>query len=314
MARNSYCIAMALLLTCCMPGLDVAQSLSPGPKSELRKTLRQSRRAQTKSDSLYAITLKSGSVLRGKIVKKSRAEVILRTEDGLEIKVPVDSIASIKLIRGQVVGGEFRRFDPNYSRLMFAPTGRPLRRADGYFSDFYVFFPSVAYGVTSNFSIMAGFSILPGVNLDEQLKYFAPRLGVQTAENFAISVGALYAGAKDVRAGIAFAVASFGPPDNSFTAGLGLGYTKEEGRDFEFAEHPVIMLGGNFRLSNNLALVSENWFITGREFDLNETPFGVALRFFGDRLAADVGMLLIGEVLQEGFPIPWLSFVYNFGR
>ncbi|MFQ5633135.1 MAG: hypothetical protein ACE5I1_30575, partial [bacterium] len=220
------------------------------------------------------------------------------------------------------VEGEFRRFDPNYSRLLFAPTGRPLRQGDGYFSDFYVFFPSIAYGVTSNFTIMGGFSILPGVSFDEQLKYFAPKIGVRASEKFAFSIGALYTDVEDVSAGIVFAVASFGEQDNSFTAGIGLGYTREkdnhngiDGDDgFKFADHPVIMLGGNFRLSNSLALVTENWLITGGDFDLNEQPFTLALRFFGDRIAADVGAIFIGEVLEEGFPVPWLSFVYNFGK
>jgi len=63
-----------------------------------------------------------------------------------------------------------------------------------------------------------------------------------------------------------------------------------------------------------MALVSENWFITGEDWGLGQQPFGIAIRFFGDRVAADVGLILIGEVLEEGFPIPWLSFVYNFGR
>jgi hypothetical protein len=105
-----------------------------------------------------------------------------------------------------------------------------------------------------------------------------------------------------------------GPPDKSFTAGIGLGYTKEEDEDFKFADRPVILLGGNIRLSNSIALVSENWFITGGDFELGNQPFALAIRFFGERLAADVGAILIGEVIDEGFPIPWLSFTYNFGR
>jgi hypothetical protein len=41
-------------------------------------------------------------------------------------------------------------------------------------------------------------------------------------------------------------------------------------------------------------------------------PFSIALRLFGERLSADFGFILIGEVLQEGFPIPWLSIGYAF--
>jgi len=59
--------------------------------------------------------------------------------------------------------------------------------------------------------------------------------------------------------------------------------------------------------------VTENWLITGSNFDLAKQPFAVALRFFGEHIAVDAGLILIGELLDEGLPIPLLSFVYNFG-
>jgi hypothetical protein len=42
--------------------------------------------------------------------------------------------------------------DPNYSRLLFAPTGRPLKKGDGYFSDYEVLFPGLAVGLTDHVS------------------------------------------------------------------------------------------------------------------------------------------------------------------
>ena len=265
-------------------------------------------------DSLVSISLKDGTKLQGKIVRRDETSLTVETMGGLEVKVPKSLIISLKPVRGRVVEGVYQRFDPNYSRLMFAPTGRPLRKGEGYFSDYYVFFPGISYGFTDNISLMAGFSIIPGLGVTEQLRYVAPRIGIQTSDEFAVSAGALYVSAGEGAAGIAFCVASMGQQDKSFTAGLGLGYTKEEDEEFEFAKHPILMLGGNVRLSNNLALVSENWIITGEGFGLGEQPFALTLRFFGENLAVDVGAILIGEVLEEGFPIPWLSFVYNFGK
>jgi hypothetical protein len=52
----------------------------------------------------------------------------------------------------------------------------------------------------------------------------------------------------------------------------------------------------------------------GDDFRLSEQPFGVGVRLFGDRLSADVGMILVGELLDEGFPLPWLSVTYHFGK
>lgn len=292
-------LVLALAILCGATGARAAESESPDPT--------------------MSITLTDGSKLIGQVLKDDGQEVHIRTSSGLEVHIPKDKVASVKELRGEVVNGEIRNSDPNYTRLMFSPTGRPLQKGHGYFSDFYVLFPSISYGLTDNFSIAAGMSVIPGLSLDQQLFYVAPRVGAQISENFAISGGVLYAsgGFEDdsdsTQAGIGFGVATIGKPDKSFTAGLGFGFSRESG-DLEWSDTPVLMLGGNVRLSNRLALVSENWLILSENWDLNEQPFGVSLRFLGERLTADVGMLLIGDLLDEGLPIPWLSFSYHFGN
>jgi hypothetical protein len=271
--------------------------------------------ATQQQDSSKVFTLKDGSVIRGQIVQQDAAQITVITAAGIEMKIPRSEVISIKPLEGKISQGEFRRFDPNYSRLMFAPTGRPLRKGHGYFSDFYVFFPGVAYGFTNNFSILAGMSIFPGVQPDDQIKFIAPRIGISASERLAISAGTLFMSLWDgAAAGIAFVTTTVGAPDKSFTAGFGLGYVKEKGEEFEFGRTPILTLGGNIRLSNSSALVSENWLVLDREVQFDELPFALALRLFGDRLAGDIGLIVIGEVIRHGFPIPWLSLVYNFGR
>lgn len=266
-------------------------------------------------DSLKVLTLKDGSIIRGTIVQQDTAQIMVITAAGIEMKIPRAEIISIKPLGGKMVQGEFIRFDPNYSRLMFAPTGRPLRKGQGYFSDFYVFFPGIAYGFTDNISVLAGMSIFPGVQPDDQIKFIAPRIGISNSDRFAISAGTLFISLfKEVAAGIVFVTATVGQPDQSFTAGVGLGYVKEKDKAFEFGQTPIFTLGGNIRLSNSTALVSENWLVINESAQLDNEPFALALRLFGDRLAADIGFIFIGEVIRHGFPIPWLSLVYNFGR
>ncbi|MBN1349618.1 hypothetical protein JXJ21_09430 [candidate division KSB1 bacterium] len=269
----------------------------------------------TPLDSLVTVSLKDGSLLKGKIRGKDDQTLDFVTIGGLEIRVPISQVESVELFKGRVVAGTFQRDDPNYSRLMFAPTGRPLRKGEGYFSDYYILFPGFSYGITNNFSLMAGVSVLPGLGLADQVKYIAPRVGFNTSKNVSLSVGALCASfADEYAAGIAFAVGTFGPLENCFTSGLGLGYTSGEDGDFEFAKNPIIVLGYNKRLSNSMALISENWFITGEGLTLGQQPLSISLRFFGDQLAADVGFIIVGEVIKHGLPIPWLSFVYNFRK
>lgn len=266
-------------------------------------------------DSSKVFILKDGSIIRGKIFQQDAAQITVITAAGIEMKIPRSEIISVKPLDGKISQGEFRRGDPNYSRLMFAPTGRPLRKGHGYFSDFYVFFPGVAYGFTNNFSVLAGMSIFPGVQSGDQLKFLAPRFGISTSERFAMSAGTLLLSLWDgFAAGIAFVTTTVGAPDNSFTAGFGLGYVKEKGKEFEFGRTPILTLGGNIRLSNSSALVSENWLVLNKSFQFDQQPFALALRLFGDRLAGDIGFIVVGKVIKHGFPIPWLSLVYNFGR
>jgi len=49
-----------------------------------------------------------------------------------------------------------------------------------------------------------------------------------------------------------------GSPDKSFTTGLGFGYINEQDEPVDFAMHLVILLGSHIRLTDSLALVSEN--------------------------------------------------------
>jgi len=270
------------------------------------------------ADSLISLELSDGSILRGAIVSEDADTVIFITSAGLKITMPRSTIVSRSVTRGRMVEGRFHRFDPNYTRLLFTPTGRPLRKGEGYFTDYYVYFPGVAYGLTDHLSFMAGISVIPGAGLDNQMLFVAPRYGVELSEQFALSGGFLYMSfGGEFSTGIAFATGSYGLQDKCFTAGIGMGYTyneNEEGvKEFEFAKHPILVWGGNIRLSNSISFVSENWIITSEDFDMGFQPFSVALRFFGEHIAVDAGAIIMLEILEEGFPIPWLSFVYNFG-
>ena len=262
-----------------------------------------------RTDSLMSISLTDGTQLEGIITQETETHILVETLLGLEIKVPRTSIVAQKKRRV----GAFFRPDPNYTRLMFAPTGRPLRRGDRYFFNHYVFFPGIAYGFTDRLGVAGGLSVIPGLGLSEQILSVAPKFGLYDSGDVALSAGVLYMNvANEGAGGMAFVVGTKGSPDKSFTCGIGLGYIAEEDEDVDFAEHPVLLLGGNIRLSESMALVSENWLITGEDFGLDQQPLGLALRFFGPRIAVDAGAIIIGEVLKEGFPIPWLSFVYNF--
>jgi hypothetical protein len=173
-------------------------------------------------------------------------------------------------------------------------------------------------------------SVVPGLGLSEQLVYVTPRLGKQFSERFAVSGGVLYAHGGDGEdaedLGVGFAMATFGKPDQSLTVGGGVARRTEyqtvgrsvRGRiEYETRRRgvniPVVVVGGTARLSRRIALVSENWLVLHDDFKLKEQPFALGVRFLGDRLSADAGVILVGELIDDGFPIPWLSVTYHFG-
>ena len=205
--------------------------------------------------------------------------------------------------------------DPNYSRLLFAPTARPLRQGEGYLADHEVLFPGVAYGLTENISLAGGLSVIPGLGLSEQVFYLSPKVGFDLNDHASVAVGALVAtgggGEFDDResARIGFAVGTFGSPRHSFTVGAGIGDTSSGFSDAV----PILMAGGTTTMSRHVALVGETWMFLGQDFQLSEQPFGAGVRLFNDRLSADLGVILIGELIDEGFPIPWVSVSYHFG-
>jgi len=247
----------------------------------------------------------TGEYYKGTVTAESDTAVTIKTFQGLIISVPRNQIKRITVIKPSETSA-YEYTDPNTTRLFFSPTGRSLKHLQGYLSDYELFFPSFAIGLFDFISINAGMSIFPGA--EHQLYYIAPKIRAVHVENVDIAAGVLYmnvTGESTSGAGIVFGVATFGSLDYALTTGLGWGFAGED-----FADKPVLMVGGEARLSKNLKLLTENWFPPSS--DTKILSFG--LRFFGRQLAADLGFIYPTGSEMSGFPfIPWVGFAYNFG-
>jgi hypothetical protein len=264
-----------------------------------------------------------GGRLVGTIVEEDEAAITLKTASGQELRLLRDSIASVEHgTRSENAGSALPR-DPNETRLMFSPTGRPLGKGDGYLSNHYVLFPGFAYGLTKNLSLGGGFSTIPGLGLDEQVFYVSAQAGFRKSEKTAFAVGGLYTAApaeEDLAAAVAYGVVTLGRPDRSLTLGLALASVRDEEYQYgprgyvettKWRSEPIVMVGGTARVARRLSFVSENWLFLDKP--MSEQAFGLALRFFSDRISVDAGFVFVPEILDEGLPIPWLSFSYHFG-
>jgi hypothetical protein len=255
----------------------------------------------------HLVILNDGSELVGNIVSEDSISINFKTYGNISMSIPKNQVKSIEILQGDIINGEYIRFDPNQTRLFFAPTARPLKAGQGYFSAYEIFFPFLAVGVTDYLTLAGGFSLIPGAN--SQLLYLAPKITPVQIDKFSLAGGVLYlnstSGGAD-GAGIIYTVGTYGDQSASFTAGLGWGFYGSD-----IADKPVLMLGGEARLSNHTKFITENWIPPNS--DVVILSFGI--RFFGENLAADLGFIRPTISNTSGFPfIPWLGFAYNFGK
>lgn len=259
------------------------------------------------------VYLYDGSTIIGELTEKGENEIKVTTDVG-DMTIPLLKIE--KLSREAIEPYEKpRRFsNPNYTRLFFAPNGRTLKAGEGYFSDIYVLFPSIAYGLTDNITLGAGVSIIPGLGFGNQILFFTPKVGFNVGPKVSLSVGSfimrfpvdfdLDEEEEDSEwIGMLFGMSTFGTLDHSVTVGLGYGFVNDE-----MAEKPLVIIGGEARLSQGIALVSENWVLPG----VDEEVISYGIRFFGRKLSIDLAMI---ATIEESFNFPgfpYIDFVVNF--
>ncbi|NNE69346.1 MAG: hypothetical protein HKN29_03155 [Rhodothermales bacterium] len=258
------------------------------------------------ADSVETVTeieLRDGSVFIGRIISETDNELMLRTSSGTEVRIAKSQIVSRRQIRGRVSDNGFRRFDPNQTRLFFAPTGRTLDEGSAYLSAYYVFFGFLGYGVTDRFTLAGGTLLMPQAFGD--LFYVAPKFQVWRQDNSSVSLGLLAGVVDGETAGITYAALTRGQPDQSVTIGLGFAFG-----DGDLSNDPILVLGGEKQMSRRTKFVVEAYGIPTITGGLGVLG---GVRFFNSNLAADLG--LVGGVGDgDSLFIPWVSFAYLFGK
>ena len=257
---------------------------------------------------VVALQLTDGSTLTGQVVAVDDSSCTLVTAAGLRVVVPRRLVTLWRLeVRPAVPGARFGPPDPNRTRLFLAPTARTLARGDGYFGDYYVFFPVLGFGVADRVMVSGGMSIIPGLQLDQQLFYLAPKVGLVQTPKFSLAAGALYmrlnwADVVDAWGGVAYGVATFGSADAALTVGLGWPFASGgTSRD------PWALVGAEWRVAHDIKLLIEGWKFPGS----NEVPVIGGVRFIGAKIAVDLGLIrVLGTDMT--WVVPWVDFAVNW--
>ena len=261
------------------------------------------------ADTIYELRLHDGSTFLGRVVAETADSLTFVTTGGLRLELDRAQVRWLRPVTGRVVDGELWPHDPNRTRLLLvSPTGRALRQGEAYISAFWVVVPFVGYGLTDNFTIAGGTPLLP--DIIGRVFYLAPKLRVLDTHAADVSVGALAFFASEAidegSIGVAYGVGTFGDPDRSITAGIGWGWAFGRG-DPWVSDDPVVLVGGEYRVSRRVKLLTENLFLPAE----GEGLLTGGVRFMAESLAVDFGVA--APIGHSGW-LPVLNFVYTFGR
>ena len=288
--------------------LLVTAALLPGPLAGQDPALLEP------GDTLLEVRLDDGSTVYGRVVSVVGDRVTLETPSGATVTLDRARVVSVGVARGAVRDGRVWRDDRVPDRLFATPTGRTLPGGTGHAGFQELLFPYVAYGIVDRLQVTAGTTLLP--EIVGQLWYVAPKVGIvdTPAAQFSAGVIAFFAFDDELDAdggfGAAHASLTLGPPGRAVTLAAGIPFLRRGGTDdLEFADEPLILVGGEMRLSPSVMLVTDNAFVAGEAGAL----LAGGIRLIGERLSADLGASML---VDEGDPtccVPVVNVQWAFG-
>jgi hypothetical protein len=279
---------------------------------------------------IVELRLNDGSVIYGVVEREAADRLVIRTLAGALVEVTRAQVVSIEPARGQVVDGQFWRADSNATRLFFAPTGRSLERGAGYIGVYEFLLPFVQVGVTDRLTVGAGTPLIFFGDESGRPVWVTPKYQFYKGTRTSAAVGVMhfFVLGESSRVGLAYAVATTGTDDNAVSLGAGWAYARYREDDAsacpvgppgmplpctseettKVVGSPVVMIGGERRLSRHVKFISENYAFEGGGV------VSVGVRFLGERLSADLGVFAPVTVEEDFVLAPIVNFVWTFGR
>ena len=267
------------------------------------------------------VDMVDGIRLQGKLLERRGDTVVLETVTFGVMNLNIKNIKKISAAETeQIHGKEFWFENPHASRGFFAPTGFGLRKGEGYYQNTYLYFQSVGYGFTDNFTVGVTADIIGPITGNVPfILYVTPKFNFKGGDNFNYGVGALIGsfgfgnlGNGDnlrTSAGLLYGVGTWGSRDKNITVGLGYGYT-----DGALSNRPTLTLSGTTRIARKWCLMMDNFYFGGG------TVRGMSIygaRLMGEKFAFDFGFLSPWWSSTANIPlraIPYYGVSFPFGR
>jgi hypothetical protein len=250
------------------------------------------------------LVLRDGTRAYGRVESVDSGVVTFITTAGAAIQVQAAEIVTIHPVSGRVVAGEFRRADPNPTRLFFGPTGRALKRGAAYVGVYEILLPFVQVGLTDRISFGAGTPLIFGGGSAHPF-WITPKVQVYASESVQASVGVMhFLNVGDGTLGIAYVVGTRGTADSAITGGVGYAYDRSYNSKNGAA---VVMIGGEHRVTRGMKIMTENYIFNGGGILTG------GVRWMGERFSVDLALVVPTDT-GSTVAFPLVNVVYSFSR
>jgi small nuclear ribonucleoprotein (snRNP)-like protein len=247
------------------------------------------------------VKMNNGDEFRGKILSRDQNTIVLETTNGT-----LNLISSnVRSINSDSYKGKFSFPNSNETRYFFGPSAIPIKQGKGYYQNVLLTSNFINIGLLKNVSIGGGFEFI-SLLLDSPIWFLTPKVGFKVSENSHVGGGFIMAGIGiEETATLAYGVYTFGSSETNLTVGAGYGLISGN-----FSKRPTIMLSGTHRVGNNLALLTENYFIP---IGTSTNYTGIlGLRVLAPKNSFDFG-LVFGPQISDFIPaLPFVGYTRSF--
>ena len=254
-----------------------------------------------KKSERVVVKMNNGDEFRGKILSRDQNTVILETTNGT-LNLKSSNVRSINI---DSYNGKFRFPNSNETRYFFGPSAIPIKKGKGYYQNVLLTSNFVNYGLTKNFSFGGGVEFI-SLLLRNPIWFLTPKVGFKVSERSHVGGGIIMAGfSTEGTATLGYGVYTFGSSESNLTIGAGYGLISGN-----FSNRPTIMLSGTHRVGNNLALLTENYFIP---IGTSSNYTGIlGLRVLAPKNSFDFG-LIFGPGISVIIPaLPFIGYTRSF--
>jgi small nuclear ribonucleoprotein (snRNP)-like protein len=254
-----------------------------------------------KKSERVVVKMNNGDEFRGKILSRDQNTIVLETTNGT-----LNLISSnVRSINSDSYKGKFSFPNSNETRYFFGPSAIPIKQGKGYYQNVLLTSNFINIGLLKNVSIGGGFEFI-SLLLDSPIWFLTPKVGFKVSENSHVGGGFIMAGIGiEETATLAYGVYTFGSSETNLTVGAGYGLISGN-----FSNRPTIMLSGTHRVGNNLALLTENYFIP---IGTSTNYTGIlGLRVLAPKNSFDFG-LVFGPQISDFIPaLPFVGYTRSF--